>query len=287
MKNEEPQKVKNTKITETKTKKSKGAVILAIILLIILLTLSTLFILDKLRTTKSLKSIVSERDSLSYNYNYYKKQYESQNTSFVKLQSNYNTLLDSSLTGNNLSEENKKELLRLQNIIQKQDSIVSYINKIVSDALMGFDTNELNIEAKNGKLYITMQNKLLFQSGSAKVESKGVEALAKLSEILKKNDDLNIMIEGHTDNVPIKTEQYPDNWALSVARANSIIRILTETYNVSPNKITAAGRSEYSPIEESETTEGNAKNRRIEIVLTPNLEELYKLVEIEKDNQNQ
>ncbi len=287
MKNEEPQEVKNTETTETKTKKSKGAIILAIILLIILLTLSTLFILDKLRTTKSLKSLVSERDSLSYNYNYYKKQYESQNTSFVKLQSNYNALLDSSLTGNNLSEENKKELLRLQKIIQKQDSIVSYINKIVSDALMGFDTDELNIEAKNGKLYITMQNKLLFQSGSAEVESKGVEALAKLSEILKKNDDLNIMIEGHTDNVPIKTEKYPDNWALSVARANSIIRILTETYNVSPNKITAAGRSEYSPIEGSETTEGNAKNRRIEIVLTPNLEELYKLVEIEKDNQNQ
>jgi len=282
MKNEEPQ-VKNTKTTETKTKKSRGG----IILLIILLTLSTLFILDKLRTTSSLKSMVAERDSLSYNYSYYKKQYESQNTSFVKLQSNYNALLDSSLTGNNLSEENKKELLRLQNIIQKQDSIVAYINKIVSDALMGFKTDELNIEAKNGKLYITMQNKLLFQSGSAEVESKGVEALAKLSEILKKNDDLNIMIEGHTDNVPIKTEKYPDNWALSVARANSIIRILTETYDVSPNRITAAGRSEYSPISDNETTEGNAKNRRIEIVLTPNLEELYKLVEIEKENQNQ
>ncbi len=285
MKNKET----NTKKVKQKEEKKKGAlsVVLSIILLIILLTLSTLFILDKLRTTNSLKSVISERDSLSYNYNYYKKQYESQNTSLVKLQTNYNTLLDSSLNGNNISEDNKKELLRLQNIIQKQDSIVSSINKIVSDALMGFDSDELNIEAKNGKLYITMQNKLLFQSGSAEVESKGIDALAKLSDILKKNDDLNIMIEGHTDNVPIKTDKYPDNWALSVARANSIIRILTETYNVSPNRITAAGRSKYSPIEGSETTVENAKNRRIEIILTPNLEELYKLVDIEKENLNQ
>lgn len=275
-------KTEKTQEKKQRNKKGRAGTVIAIILLIILLTLSAFYVWDKLRINKSLKAVTAERDSLAYDYNYYKTQYDSQNRSYVDLKSKYDALLDSSLTGNELSEKNKQELLRLQNIIQKQDSIVSAINKIVSDALMGFNSDELNVEMKNGKLYITMQDKLLFQSGSADVEEKGVEALGKLSSILRENNDIDIMIEGHTDNVPISTEKYPDNWALSVDRANSIVRLLTIKYNLDPTRITAAGRAENAPVGSNETTEGKAKNRRIEIVLTPNLEELYKLVDLEE-----
>ena len=163
----------------------------------------------------------------------------------------------------------------------KQDSIVSSVNKLVQDALLGFDSDELKIEIKNGKLYITMQDKLLFESGKADVQEKGVGALKKLAEVLNKNENINIEIEGHTDNVPINTDKYSDNWDLSVARATSIVRILTDKYEVESSRITASGRGENFPIEPNSTAEGKAKNRRTEIILTPDLEDLYKLISSE------
>ena len=123
-----------------------------------------------------------------------------------------------------------------------------------------------------------MSDKLLFKSGSAEVEEKGLDALKKLAEVLNNNKDVGVMIEGHTDNIPIKTAQFKDNWDLSVARATNIVRMLDEVHQVDAKNLTAAGRGEYMPKASNETAEGRAKNRRTEIILSPKLDELYKLI---------
>jgi chemotaxis protein MotB len=125
-----------------------------------------------------------------------------------------------------------------------------------------------------------MSDKLLFKSGSADVESKGKEALQKLAEVLNKNNEIGIAIEGHTDNVPIKTAIYKDNWDLSAARATNVVRLLTDEYNMDPHRLTAAGRGEFSPVADNSTMEGKAKNRRTEIVLSPKLDELLKAISV-------
>jgi len=144
---------------------------------------------------------------------------------------------------------------------------------------LSFNSDEITVEMKNGKVYVSMTDKLLFRSGSAEVEDKGKDAIKKLAEVLNKNTDVSIMIEGHTDNIPIKTAQFQDNWDLSVGRSTNIVRLLDETYKVDAKRLTAAGRGEYLPKASNETPEGRAKNRRTEIILTPKLDELYKLIE--------
>jgi chemotaxis protein MotB len=132
---------------------------------------------------------------------------------------------------------------------------------------------------KNGKVYISMSDKLLFKSGSAAVEDAGKEAIKKLADVLNKNPDIDVLIEGHTDNIPIKTAKNEDNWALSADRALSIVRLLSDVNGVKPKRLVAAGRGEYFPKADNSTPEGRAKNRRTEIILTPKLDELYKLIE--------
>lgn len=215
----------------------------------------------------------------------------------TELQKKYDSLLNSSMTQeerlkNSLlskSEElkNKEKLIAEKVLIlkdlyaklNKQDSISKALNNTVKNALMGFNPDELTIELKNGKIYVSMTDKLLFKSGSAKVEAKGKTALKKLADILIKNPDIEILIEGHTDNVPIKNDTYKDNWDLSAARAISIVRILHDEYKVTPAKLTAAGRGEYFPKASNDTPEGKAKNRRTEIILSPKLEGLFKLIQ--------
>ena len=131
---------------------------------------------------------------------------------------------------------------------------------------------------KNGKVYISMQESLLFPSGSAVVNTKGKDALAKVAAVLNTSADVNIDVEGHTDNVPIKTKMYPDNWSLSTARATSIAHVLIDEYHVSPAKLIASGRSEYDPIAPNATPDGRAQNRRTEIILEPKLDELMQLM---------
>jgi chemotaxis protein MotB len=123
-----------------------------------------------------------------------------------------------------------------------------------------------------------MSDKLLFKSGSVAVENKGKEAIKLLADVLGKNPDIDILIEGHTDNVPIKTAVYKDNWDLSVARATSIVRILTEEYKIEPTRLTASGKGEFSPRASNETPDGRALNRRTEIILSPKLDEIMKLL---------
>ena len=265
-----------------KTKKKRGFNFVAWILLIILLTLASLFVIDKYRHREVLTQFRTERDSLSYHYTYFKKQYEDLNNKYAENKTSYDLLLETYNASvlDSTGFKNAAQINKLQAIIHKQDSIVNAINKIVRDALGSFNSEEITIEAKNGKLYIVMQDHLLFQSGRADVESKGVDALRELSLVLNNNPNIDIMVEGHTDDRPINTAKFNDNWALSVARANAIVRILTNEYNVFPKRITSAGRGEYFPVETNETAEGRKKNRRTEIILSPNMAELYKLAEV-------
>jgi chemotaxis protein MotB len=172
----------------------------------------------------------------------------------------------------------EKKLTELEAIIRRQDSITNALNDIVKKALLSFNSYVLTLEMKNGKVYVSLSDKLLFKSGSADVEEKGMDAIKKLSDVLNKNADIDILIEGHTDDKPIKTATFSDNWDLSTARANNIVRLLIDAHHVDPKRLTAAGRSEFQPRANNETVEGRAKNRRTEIVLTPKLDELYKLI---------
>lgn len=179
----------------------------------------------------------------------------------------------------NLLKEREQKLKEMQSIIARQDSIVNGLNNIVKNALLGFNADELTVEMKNGKVYVSMSDKLLFKSGSADVENKGKDALKKLAEVLNKNLDVDILIEGHTDNVPIKTAIYKDNWDLSAARATSVVRLLTDEYKLEPKRLTASGKGEFFPVAPNQTVEGKAKNRRTEIILSPKLDELFKLIQ--------
>ncbi|WP_299201182.1 OmpA/MotB family protein [Brumimicrobium sp.] len=170
--------------------------------------------------------------------------------------------------------EREKRINELEAEIARQDSIAKRLNQLLKEALLGFDSNELSIEIKNGKVYVSMSDKLMFQSGKADVQSKGKEALKVLADVLKKNPEFQILVEGHTDNVPIKTATYKDNWDLSVARATSMVRLLQETHDISAERLTASGRGEYEPKASNSTATGRAKNRRTEIILSPDLSEV-------------
>lgn len=174
----------------------------------------------------------------------------------------------------------EKKLADLQSILNKKDSIVKALKNKVMDALTGYEGKGLTITQKNGKVYVSLEESLLFASGSFTVDPKGVEAIKKLSKVLETNTDINVLIEGHTDNVPyVGTGVLKDNWDLSVLRATAIVKIITANSGVDPKRLTAAGRSEYDPIELNTTKEGKAKNRRIEIILTPKLDELFQIIE--------
>jgi chemotaxis protein MotB len=177
-----------------------------------------------------------------------------------------------------LLAEREKALNELRQVIARQDSITKRLNDVLRNALLGFNSDELSVEIKNGKVYVSMSDKLLFKSGSAAVEAKGKEAIKLLAGVLEKNQDIDILIEGHTDNVPIKTAVYRDNWDLSVARATSIVRILTDEYKITPTRLTASGKGEFWPRATNETPEGRASNRRTEIILSPKLEEIMQLL---------
>lgn len=172
----------------------------------------------------------------------------------------------------------QEKLKNLQSIIdqQKQQSIA--LRNRMADALKGFNSDQLTVTQKDGKVYVSMQESLLFPSGSAVINAEGKSALSKLAEVLNTNPDITVNVEGHTDSIPIKI-RFEDNWALSVARATSIVRILTNEYSVNPTRIVASGRSEFLPIASNELPEGRAKNRRTEIILEPKLDALMDLLQ--------
>lgn len=175
-------------------------------------------------------------------------------------------------------DDRERTINQLQDLINAQNEKVQNILKSVKDALMGFSSDELSVREENGKIYVAMSDKLLFQSGSATVDKRGKEALSKLAEVLNKQKDVDVNIEGHTDTKPIHTARFADNWDLSVIRATSVVRILTKEYGVSPMQIVPSGRGEYLPVADNETTEGRSKNRRTEIIIAPKLDELLKIL---------
>jgi chemotaxis protein MotB len=179
--------------------------------------------------------------------------------------------------------DQQRRLEQLQGLIDQQRQNTQALRKKITDALVGFNSNELTVSTKNGKVYVSLQENLLFPSGSAVVNPKGKQALSKLADVLNVNPDINVDIEGHTDSIPIHGK-YSDNWDLSVARSTAIVRILTETYKVDPTRVTASGRSRFEPVETNSTAEGRARNRRTEIILEPKLDQLMQLIRSSDDS---
>ncbi|MFN2439414.1 MAG: OmpA family protein [Chitinophagaceae bacterium] len=175
-------------------------------------------------------------------------------------------------------QEEQARLTQMRQLMDQQRQAIENLRKKMTDALVNFKPEELSVFVKNGKVYVSLQESLLFPSGSAKVNPRGKEALGTLAQALNSNPEIDVMIEGHTDSIPIRGK-YEDNWALSTARSTAIVRLLTATYNVDPVRVTASGRSKYEPVDVNETPEGRARNRRTEIILSPKLDELMKLLE--------
>lgn len=174
----------------------------------------------------------------------------------------------------------EQRVKELENILKKKDEDAELLKKKLSEALFNFENKGLTITQKNGKVYVSMDESLLFASGKTAVESKGVDALKNLAKVLEQNPDINIMVEGHTDNQPMKgSGEIKDNWDLSVMRATSVTKIILTNTNIDSKRITAAGRGEFFPLDPSNTAESRKKNRRTEIILTPKLDELMKALE--------
>lgn len=167
----------------------------------------------------------------------------------------------------------------LEAIIKQKDQAAADLRKKLSDALTAFEGKGLTITQKNGKVYVSMDESLLFASGKTNVELKGVEALKTVAKVLEQNPDINVMVEGHTDDVPMKgAGEIKDNWDLSVMRATSVTKIMLNAANIDAKRITSAGRGEFFPLDPAKTPEARKKNRRTEIILTPKLDELLKVL---------
>ncbi len=163
----------------------------------------------------------------------------------------------------------------LEDIIAKKDEAVQLLKAKIAQALLGFKDKGLTVEEKNGKIYVSMEAKLLFASGKTDVGAEGQKALIDLAKVLESQKDIEIVVEGHTDTDPLNSANHPaDNWELSVLRATSVTKIMIQNSKMSPKMITAAGRSEFFPVDPSD----KSKNRRIEIIITPNLNELFELI---------
>lgn len=250
---------------------------------------------------KKYKFLLSERDSLSTRTTSLEAQVSSleadtmhlhhqiadlQN-SYNTLNSNYNKLNDnlnnSSTKVTQLSNDlqaREKRLKEVEAALQKRDAATAALKDKLQQALLGFQNSGLSVDIRNGKVYVSLADKLLFPTGSIVIDQHGKDALVQLAAVLNKEPDINIAVEGHTDNKKVHNlGQIKDNWDLSVLRATSVTRFLTDApQSVDPHRLTATGKSEFQPIDPGETPDALAKNRRIEIVLTPKLDELYNLI---------
>jgi chemotaxis protein MotB len=259
--------------------------------------ISSVMLSSCLVTKKKYEAIVIDRlkleekyDSLSNKYTLLNARFDSLSAKYKDLEKKKKELLElnqSELEKLNAELQQKIDLLEaskaliteLQAAIDKQKEASELLLGKIKTALTSFTNDELTVEMKEGKIYVSLSEKLLFKSGSAMVDKKGKAALAKVGEVLSKQTDIDIVIEGHTDNVPIKGDVFKDNWDLSVMRATAIVRILTVDYGVDPKQIIPSGRADNFPVAENTTTEGKAKNRRTEVILAPKISELMKIIE--------
>ncbi len=176
-------------------------------------------------------------------------------------------------------EARSARVAELESIISKKDSMVTALKTRISKALIGLEGEGLTVVQKNGKVYISLEEDLLFASGKYQVGAQGTSALNKLSAALANQNDLEILVEGHTDSIPISKGFVKDNWDLSVLRATAVVKVLMSNPDLNPTQLTAAGRGEYLPFKTNATSEGRSANRRIEIILAPNLDDLFDLLE--------
>ncbi|NCD70531.1 OmpA family protein [Mucilaginibacter sp. R11] len=261
----------------------------------------------KVLSTKAYKSMVAERDSLSTRVTSLEAQvdqlkadtarmhheiadlnrkYEELNDGYNLLNASYTEangkLSKSSSRVNQLSSDLQKREARLkevEDILKRRDEATNALKAKLQQALLGFQQSGLTVDIRNGKVYVSLTDKLLFPSGSIVIDDKGKAALKQVAGVLNKEQDINLAIEGHTDDKKvINLGQIKDNWDLSVLRATSVSRYLVEIENMDPKRITATGKGQYQPIDPANTPEARARNRRIEIVLTPKLDELYNLI---------
>ncbi len=218
-----------------------------------------------------------EKDELQARYDKLSKDYErllSQHSDEAS-----RMLLELQQTQEQLRERERK-VAELEQMLRNREAALEEIRRKVADALLGFEGKGLTVTQRDGKVYVSMDDKLLFRSGSFDIESNGAAAVRELANVLAQNPDINVMVEGHTDNVPYRgSGQLRDNWDLSVKRATTVARLLLENPSVDPSRITAAGRSEYLPLFDDDSADSRQKNRRTEIILTPKLDELLQLME--------
>lgn len=233
-----------------------------------------------------LDSLKSEHDKLNTYYNNLvnnsgklSKDLTEQKNNLLAIKENLEKTRQLNEQLNSDLELREKKVKELEDILEKESNAAKELKNKITDALLSFKGSDLSIEMKNGRVYVSLAEKLLFKSGSIVVDSKGVQALQKLAQAIKSNKDIEIMVEGHTDNVPITGNQkyLQDNWDLSVLRATSIVKILTSG-GVNTNQITAAGKGQYSPMEDNTSPEGRQKNRRTEIIISPNLDEIFDIL---------
>jgi chemotaxis protein MotB len=257
-----------------------------------------------IKLTASYEKAVQERDKLRLDYAAAQSNLENQKASYRALEENSSASIAANSKKNRellaqleakeqaLATESarlnalKKELesrsqrvVELENVIASKDANMRALKDAISKALTNFEGKGLTVEQRDGKVYISMENKLLFQSGSWSVGNEGRKAVQQLGSVLGENPEISILIEGHTDNDPYTGNgQLSGNWDLSKKRANAIVNILRENNSINPENLTAAGRGEFAPIATNDTNEGKAKNRRIEVILTPKLDEISKLL---------
>lgn len=263
------------------------------LLFVLLLSLS----LTSCVTKKRFRAELLERALLEIDHARLQGRYDSLATSLVQLEHNLSEVekskknlaemseaelrsLNSQLQNKiAMLEESNRKVQELQAAIQKQKDISNQLLAKIKSALVGFTPEELTVEMRDGKVYVSLSDQLLFKSGSASVDPKGKQALSKVAEVLQRQNDIDVVIEGHTDNVPLKGSVIKDNWDLSVMRATSVVKILTEDYKVNPKQVVASGRGEYFPVADNASSEGKAKNRRTEIILSPKIGDLLKILE--------
>ena len=225
---------------------------------------------------KTLNKLKKDTANLYGRLNELQGKYDDVSGNYSKLRSNSSTEISK------LSQDLKKREQRLkevEDILKKRDEASTQLKEKLQSALLGFTKNGLTVEMKNGKVYVSLTDKLLFPSGSIVIDEKGKQALSQLATVLKQQPEIIIAVEGHTDSQKINNlGQIKDNWDLSVLRSTSVVRFLTEVEKVPGIRLTATGKGEFQPLGTNANPEGRSRNRRIEIVLSPKLDELYDLI---------
>ncbi len=253
--------------------------------------------LDRETVMAELERVKLERNKWQTDFDAASKKYAALQDSYAALEKNSNESLKANLAKNRelleqleakekslaLEQErlnaSSKRLNELETLIAAKEASMKKLKETLSNALNGFEGKGLTVEQKNGKVYVSMENKLLFKSGSWAVNANGKEAVIEVGKVLGDNPDISVLIEGHTDDDPFGgSGPIADNWDLSTKRATAIVAILSENKKVNKQNLTAAGRGEFSPLMSNTTAEGKAKNRRIEIILTPRLDAIAEML---------